>query len=373
MSTAAAFSPGGEFLVTLNDAGANLYPFAGANECLTLAGHRVSVPGIAFSPDGTRLASVAKDRTVAMWDSSSGQRIREGDRLLPSPGQAVCFSPDGALLATADWDTPTVQLWDAESGRQLLLLTDAAMPLTWALQFVPDPVRGLLLVRSSGNDLGFWHIGTTRAVKDRESGAVHWISSRPLIASAGLVAAPDGRRIAFHAAIRTSKPWEHCTTLQDPLAEKPPLTLPPSAPSVQPMLFTPDGQSVAVLTTGSRVAVFDAATGELRRSFAIAGSNTEGRQIVLSQTGRWLAVTSPSKRGVDIHDFATGELRYSLPDREGTGYWLAWQPKESRLAIARDNGDIALWDLAKIDRQLTELGLGFAREPAGAQPAKDKP
>ena len=139
------------------------------------------------------------------------------------------------------------------------------------------------------------------------------------------------------------------------------------------MLFTPDGQSVAVLTTENRVAVFDAATGELRRSFAVAGSSAEGRQIVLSHTGRWLAVTSPSKRGVDIHDFATGELRYSLPDREGTVYWLAWHPKEPRLAIARDNGDIALWDLAKIDRQLTELGLGFAAELVDAQPAKDKP
>jgi len=130
---------------------------------------------------------------------------------------------------------------------------------------------------------------------------------------------------------------------------------------------------LALLTTGNRVAVFDAATGALSRTFAVAGSSTEGRQIVLSHTGRWLAVTSPSKRGVDIHDFATGELRYSLPDREGTVYWLAWHPKEPRLAIARDNGDIALWDLAKIDRQLTELGLGFALAPAESQPTQDKP
>jgi WD40 repeat protein len=95
-------------------------------------------------------------------------------------------------------------------------------------------------------------------------------------------------------------------------------------------LFNSDGQSVAVLTTENRVAVFDATTGELRRSFAVTGSSTERRQIVLSHTGRWLAVASPSRRGVDIHDFVTGELRYSLPDREGTVYWLAWHPKEPR-------------------------------------------
>ena len=46
---------------------------------------------------------------------------------------------------------------------------------------------------------------------------------------------------------------------------------------------------------------------------------------------------------------------------------------EPRLAITRDNGDIAIWDLAKIDRQLTELGLGFALAPAEFQPTQDKP
>ena len=75
----AAFAPGGEFLLTRSSARVNLHPFGAADECLTLAGHRVSVPGIAFSPDGARLASVAKDRTVVMWDAVSGQRrIKRG-------------------------------------------------------------------------------------------------------------------------------------------------------------------------------------------------------------------------------------------------------------------------------------------------------
>ncbi len=354
MSTAALFAPGGEFLVTFDDFGVNLYPFAGADECLTLAGHRLSVPGIAFSRDGTRLASVSKDRTVGLWDSSSGRRIWEGDQLLPSPGQAVAFSPDGRLLATGDWDTPTVQLWDAESGRQLLQLTNAPNRQTWSLQFVPDPERGLLLVRG-GDGVSVWHVGLVDEILDRGPAAVRLIGSRFLKMATGIVIFPDRKRIAFNL--------ENSMLLQDLWGEESPRTLAPDSSdgSVQPVVVTPDGESLAFLTKENQVAVFDGATGALSRSFAISGSSTRGRQIVLNHTGRWLAITSSSMRGLDIHDFATGELRYSLPDREGTVYWLAWHPREPRLAIARDNGDIAIWDLAKIDRHLSELGLGFAQ------------
>lgn len=49
-----------------------------------------------------------------------------------------------------------------------------------------------------------------------------------------------------------------------------------------------------------------------------------------------------------------------LPEGKGAVSWLAWDPSdESRLAIARDNGDIPIWNLAHIDQALAELGLGF--------------
>jgi hypothetical protein len=126
---------------------------------------------------------------------------------------------------------------------------------------------------------------------------------------------------------------------------------------------------VAFLTLENRRAVFDPATRELRRTFAITGSSTGGRQIVLSHTGRWLALCSPSMRGVDIYNFATGELRYTLPDREGTVYWLV-------APLNRDSPSPATTATSPsgASRRLTGTdgaGLGFALRRQPSQLSRD--
>jgi WD40 repeat protein len=61
--------------------------------------------------------------------------------------------------------------------------------------------------------------------------------------------------------------------------------------------------------------------------------------------------------GVDIWDSKTGTSLYSLPDEAGTVYWLAWSPDSRRLAVARDNGHIAIWNLDTAGHILAKLGL----------------
>jgi WD40 repeat protein len=81
---------------------------------LFYAGHIDPVTCLAFSPDGNRIASSSIDKTVRVWDVSTGVcvMILEGHR---SGVLAVAYSKRGTFIASGGKDM-RIRLWDANSG-----------------------------------------------------------------------------------------------------------------------------------------------------------------------------------------------------------------------------------------------------------------
>src|SRR6185312_9536339 len=95
---------------------------------LTYTGHAHANPpfvlGVAWSPDGKRIVSGGDDGSARVWDAGTGQDLV---LYLGHHGSVkqVAWSPDGKQIASASADQ-TVQLWDAATGRTRLTLRDAA-------------------------------------------------------------------------------------------------------------------------------------------------------------------------------------------------------------------------------------------------------
>ena len=89
------YSPDGALLAVAGSIGIWLYDAETYQEIALLTGHTDRVLSVAFSPDGSTLASVSADNTIRFWDAASSDPLH---RLTghASSVYSVAFSPDGS-------------------------------------------------------------------------------------------------------------------------------------------------------------------------------------------------------------------------------------------------------------------------------------
>lgn len=109
---------------------------------------------VAFSPDGTRIATTTRARVARVWNADTGklERTLRGHH---APLTSVRFSPDGKELVTASFDHDA-RIWDAQTGGLLHVLRGHLRAVNDA-EFSPD---GRWVVTAGPTTAGLWDTST---------------------------------------------------------------------------------------------------------------------------------------------------------------------------------------------------------------------
>ena len=367
-----AFSPDGSQLATADVQGTiklwgdarKLSPKSEATA--TFKGHAGPITSLHFITNGTRLASTSTDKTARIWETGQGgAAIRP---LASSSAAWAQYSPDGLLIASVG--DGYLRLWDAATGQRVRQIAGADRGRVYSVAFSPD--NRLLAVGHGGgggkNDsfVTLHDIDSGRQLA-RLTGAADLAAIQSWGDYGGVTAlafSPDGKylvagfgSLSYISEIRPASPlkvWEVATRR---LVRR----LDGLLGLCTSINFSRDGALVAAGSQGGTAVLWS--TADWRRLHTLENPEEDPtlgyralRDVAFSPDGKILA-TASFGGSVMLWDVATGERTAALKGHSSTVNAVAFSPDGRTLASGGDDQTVRLWNVAA-QRELLQLSRG---------------
>jgi len=197
-----------------------------------------------FSPDGRRIVTPWGDETAVVWDANTGRKLLVlQDRTYGV--RSAAFSPDGRRIVTAS-GYQTAVLWDAITGERRRVLQGHTRPVASAA-FSPDGRR--IVTASWDNTAIVWDAASGEILRELQG------HTGPVNSAAF---SPNGRRIVTASEDKTAIVWD-ATSGQKLLA------LRGHTRPVSSAAYSPDGRWIVTASEDKTAIVWDAASGQKLR------------------------------------------------------------------------------------------------------------